>query len=147
MRNIKCIFCFVLLYFLSLTCLAQSCNNVVVNYKSGVKKDIPMDVIESVSFDNSASPEIEDYFYSISFEGEPIKIMSTEDADATEIDNQVMGYFNIVKVKEDLFYLYYIAVGKGEEIKNETYNLCMAYSTDGFHWTRGIPGIEGAIIL
>ena len=143
MRNIKCIFCLVLLYYLSLTCLAQSCNNVVVNYKSGVKKDIPMDVIESVSFDNSASPEIEDYFYSISFEGEPIKIMSTEDADATEIDNQVMGYFNIVKVKEDLFYLYYIAVGKGEEIKNETYDLCMAYSTDGFHWTRGIPGIEG----
>ena len=103
-----------------------------------------MDVIESVSFDNNASPETEDYYlYSISFEGEPIKIMSTEDADATEIDNQMMGYFNIVKVKDDLFYLYYIAVGKGEEIKNETYDLCMAYSTDGFHWTRGIPGVDG----
>jgi len=145
--NIRCIFSSVLLFSLSLTCLAQSCNNVVVNYKSGVKKEIPMDVIESVSFDNNASPETEDYLYSISFEGEPIKIMSTEDADVTEIDNQVMGYFNIVKVKEDLFYLYYIAVGKGEEIKNETYDLCMAYSTDGFHWTRGIPGEDGIVLM
>ncbi len=132
-----------LLMAFKLSACSQSPDNMKVHYKSGVTKDIPIELIDSITFTENKSGEDGEVFYSISFEGEPIKILSTEDADATEIDNQVMGYFNIVKVKENLFYLYYIAVGKGEEIKNETYDLCMAYSTDGFHWTRGIPGIEG----
>ena len=85
--------------------------------------------------------------YSISFIGEPIRILSTADEDITDVDATTMGYFNIVKVKEDLYYLYYIAVGRNEEIRDENYDLCMAYSSDGIRWKRGIPNKEGFVIM
>lgn len=146
MRNFKV--CFVVLLIVSqLSCTAQSCYNMVVNYKSGVEKKIPIEMVDSVTFDDEFVKGDNEYFYTISFVGDPIKIMSTADDDATDVDNQVMGYFNIVKVSEELFYLYYIAVGKDEKIANETYDLCMAWSNDGFNWTRGIPGGEGNIVM
>lgn len=101
----------------------------------------------SIELEDDTSWLEKEFLYSISFIGDPIQLMSTTDAEATEVDNKVMGYFNIVKVKKDLYYMYYIAVGKNEAVKNESYDLCMAWSKDGFHWMRGKPDGGGNIVM
>lgn len=143
----KYAFLVALLFIIPMESFSQSCSNMVVNYKSGAKRDIPMEAVDNITFDNNAKEENENFYYTISFVGNPIKILSTEDDDVTEVDNLIMGYFNIVKVQDDLYYLYYIAVGENEVISNETYDLCMAYSTDGFNWKRGIPDGDGNVVM
>lgn len=147
MKNLFISLSMLCMTFFSLSSLAQSCNSMVVNYKSGIEKNIPLEMVDSVTFTNHEDMDDEDFYYTIEFVGEPIKIMSTEDEKAASYDNRVLGYFNIVNVSENLYYLYYIAVGKDKEIKDDSYNLYMAWSTDGFHWIRGIPNGEGNMVM
>ena len=68
---------------------------------------------------------------------EPVTIMSSS-ADAKEegYDNRYLGYFTILQVKPDLFYMYYECNGTNRHVDN---HLAFAYSTDGMNWVKSYP--------
>lgn len=68
---------------------------------------------------------------------EPITIM-TSSSDATEFgfDNRYLGYFTILQIKPDLFYMYYECCGTNRNVNN---HLAFAYSTDGMNWVKSYP--------
>lgn len=69
--------------------------------------------------------------------GEPMVIMSSS-ADATEssYDNKYLGYFSILQLKPNLFYMYYECNGTNRHVDN---HIAFAYSTDGMNWVRSYP--------
>lgn len=74
----------------------------------------------------------------VSFPNTPIVILSPGDQDATEYDNASLGYSKIMKISEDMYYLYYSCLG--EHGSGDTaQRLGFAYSTDGFTYYRGFP--------
>ena len=78
----------------------------------------------------------------ISFPSPPIEICTS-----SELGVQFINYFNIVKVRDDMFYMYYQAFD-GEVFHNDfDQNIYFAYSTDGFHWKHERPGHMNNIIL
>lgn len=80
------------------------------------------------------------------FNDTPIQCISTDDANATQYDNKVIGNVCVVKISESMYYMYYVCCGQNEQSGDQYLHLAMAYSTDGFTWTRGIPnGIEPPI--
>ncbi len=82
---------------------------------------------------------------SVAFPDLPITIMSNTDAESTSYDNVLIGYNNILKISDSMYYLYYS--GMGEIGQGDTdQRLCFAYSTDGFTYTRGFPtGVEAPV--
>lgn len=71
----------------------------------------------------------------IVFPSDPIEIASN-----TDLNMQFINYFNIIKVKGDLYYMYYQAIGR-DVTWNSVWDqsLYFAYSRDGFHWTYEKP--------
>lgn len=69
--------------------------------------------------------------------GKPITIMSSP-ADVTKpgYDNKYLGYFTILQVKPDLFYMYYECNGTNHKVDN---HIAFAYSTDGLNWVKSYP--------
>lgn len=67
-------------------------------------------------------------------------VMATNDAEATQYDNLHIGYMNVLKIREDLYFMYYSCNGLSEYPASDSdQHLALAYSTDGVTWTRGIP--------
>lgn len=68
-------------------------------------------------------------------------VMATNDAEATQYDNLLIGYFNVLKVSDNLYYMYYSCCGQNDYpmADDGAQHLAFAYSTDGVTWTRGIP--------
>lgn len=71
--------------------------------------------------------------------GNPIEIMSTSDLNATDLDNRVLHFFNILQQSDSLYYLYYAAHGQTNPSGEYKQNILFAYSKDGVSYTRGFP--------
>lgn len=68
---------------------------------------------------------------------EPITIMSaSSDSKGASYDNRYLGYFTILQVKPDLYYMYYECSGTNHYVFN---HIAFAYSTDGLNWIRSFP--------
>lgn len=87
-----------------------------------------------------------DYVYKIEFKGNPIEIMSSTQA-FSSYDRVGLNYFNIIKIKEDLFYMYYLAFGEDTDGTDLSQRMLFAYSTDLFHWSKTIPQKDNNLIL
>lgn len=68
-------------------------------------------------------------------------VLSTADSGATQYDNLNIGYFNVLKISEEMYYMYYSCVGMNDypSANDGAQHLALAYSTDSVNWTRGIP--------
>jgi hypothetical protein len=83
---------------------------------------------------------------SVSCPDAAVEVMATDDETATQYDNLNIGYFNVVKVSDSMYYMYYSCIGKNDQYGDNYQHLAFAYSTDSLNWTRGIPsGIEAPI--
>lgn len=73
-------------------------------------------------------------------------VLSNEDAEASEYDNKLVNYGQIV-YNNGLYYLIYQGFGTyGTPESDASSNILMAYSQNGLTWTRGIPnGISAPI--
>lgn len=68
---------------------------------------------------------------------EPITIMlAASDSMGAGYDNRYLGYFTIVQLKPDLFYMYYECSGTNHYVFN---HIAFAYSTDGMNWIKSYP--------
>ena len=96
-------------------------------------------VNEHNKFNNTSFKQIR----KIVFPSDPIEIASN-----TDLNMQLINYFNIIRVKKDLYYMYYQAIGKDVPWNSEwDQNLYFAYSRDGFHWTHRKPnGVDNKIM-
>ena len=89
-------------------------------------------------------PDNREYTYNIHFPEPPVEIMSNIDKEATQYDSILINYFNIIKVKEDLYYMYYAAVGRLSERADDLgQGLFFAHSSNGFKWDRHFPQKSG----
>lgn len=76
----------------------------------------------------------------ISFNEAPTVCIATSDAAANQYDNYQFSFFNVLKISDSLYFLYYTCFGNTDDISNSSYkHLALAYSNDGTTWTRGIP--------
>ena len=78
----------------------------------------------------------------ISFNDAPSVCLSTSDESATEYDDYQFSFFNVLKISDSMYYLYYTCFGKDDKdnaLISSAKHLAMAWSTDGSKWTRGIP--------
>ena len=67
----------------------------------------------------------------------PITIMSARsDAQGESYDNRYLGYFTILQLKPDLYYMYYECHGTKRYVYN---HIAFAYSTDGINWIKSYP--------
>lgn len=86
---------------------------------------------------------------SIKFNYAPTKCISTSDSTATIYDDYQFSFFNVLKISDSMYYLYYTCFGEDDKenaSKSSYKHLALAYSTDGNKWTRGIPkGITAPI--
>lgn len=67
----------------------------------------------------------------------PIEIMSNLDEESVSHEDRVLDFFNIIQVKEDLFYMYYETWR--ESLEEFDQKVCFAYSNDCIHWTKKFP--------
>lgn len=84
--------------------------------------------------------------------GTPETCLSTADNDVTPYDNIYMGYNQVLKISDEMYYMYYDSAGNGDDFyeyqgivyaDTQKLSLKFAYSTDGLNWTRGYPqGID-----
>lgn len=85
----------------------------------------------------------------ISFNEAPTTCISTADSSANQYDNYQFSFFNVLKISDSMYYLYYTCFGEDDKenaSKSSYKHLALAYSTDGNKWTRGIPkGITAPI--
>ena len=78
----------------------------------------------------------------ISFDDKPIECISTSDDTATEYDNYQFSFFNVLKISDSMYYLYYTCFGENDKdnaLVSTSKHLALAYSTDCKKWIRGIP--------
>lgn len=83
----------------------------------------------------------------VNFPEAPIEIMSNLDESSSEYDCRLINYFNIIQVKENLFYMYYSAFGVNSGEEDIDQGLFFAYSTDAIHWKREKPNGKSNLIL
>lgn len=95
---------------------------------------------------NSDEDTLHNYIYRIEFVGNPIDIMSSTQ-ESSFYDKKGLNYFNIIKVKEDLFFMYYLAFGADSDGTDLSQRMLFAYSTNLFNWSRTIPKKDNNIIL
>lgn len=69
----------------------------------------------------------------------PVTIMSSTN-NSTQFDDALIGYFCIVQVKNDLFYMYYSSFGKGDVLWDNEQHLCFAFSENCIDWKKEVPG-------
>lgn len=91
-----------------------------------------------------SSSSFENYAF---FPEAPIEIMSNIDEDSSEYDCRVINYFNILQIKDGLYYMYYAAMGANSGERDIDQGLFFAYSTDAVHWTRKLPNGGGNMLL
>lgn len=87
-----------------------------------------------VSCGRTGNRDPQDRMFALSFPEEPVVLFDNSDA-----GKQLLGYFNIVQVREDLAYMYFIALEEGSEIKDFNHNLYFAWSEDLTHWKFELP--------
>ena len=81
--------------------------------------------------------------------GEPEVAISTQDEDVSIYDDLDFDYSKVLKISDNMYYMYYHAWGSGTTVPYAIDNTKLAYttlfahSTDGINWTRGFP--EGVI--
>ena len=83
----------------------------------------------------------------VDFPDPPVEIMSNLDESSSEYDCRLINYFNIVQVKEDLFYMYYAAFGNNSGEADIDQGLFFAYSSDAIHWKRETPDGGSNLLL
>ena len=72
--------------------------------------------------------------FKVSFPEKPVALFDNADAGL-----QVLSYFNIVKVGENDFRMYYSGIEPGDSIKDFNHNLYIATSNDLLHWSLENP--------
>lgn len=82
----------------------------------------------------------------LDFPEPPVEIMSNIDGSSSSYDCSLINYFNIIKVREDLFYMYYAAFGANSGAGDINQGLFFAYSSDCIHWNRKKPNGERNVI-
>lgn len=93
-------------------------------------------------FDNPTN-EIKNEITQILFPNPPIEIETNEGAGM-----QYINYFNILKLAEDKYYMYYTAFEYGVDLSpGWNQNVYFAYSTDGFHYIHKSPTGGGNLIM
>lgn len=76
----------------------------------------------------------------ISFNEAPTTCISTADSSANQYDNYQFSFFNVLKISDSRYFLYYTCFGQNDDTSRSSYkHLALAYSSDGTTWTRGIP--------
>ena len=77
--------------------------------------------------------------------GKPRTIMTTSTSSTTSsYDSKYLGYFTILQLKPDLYYMYYECLGTNPH--NRTH-IAFAYSKDGFNWVKEYPsGVKHTVI-
>lgn len=76
----------------------------------------------------------------ISFPEAPSVCIATSDSAANRYDNYQFSFFNVLKISDSMYFLYYTCFGKSDDTSSSSYkHLALAYSSDGTTWTRGIP--------
>lgn len=76
----------------------------------------------------------------IQFNEAPTTCIATSDASANQYDNYQFSFFNVLKISDSLYFLYYTCFGENDNKSSSSYkHLALAYSNDGNAWTRGIP--------
>ena len=83
----------------------------------------------------------------VNFPEAPIEIMSNLDESTSDFDCKYINYFNIVQVKDNLYYMYYAAKGKYSGETDIEQGLFFAYSNDAIHWKRETPDGGSNILL
>jgi hypothetical protein len=83
----------------------------------------------------------------VDFPEAPIEIMSNLDESSSEYDCRIINYFNIIQVRNDLYYMYYAAMGVNSGEKDIDQGLFFAYSTDAIHWARKLPTGSGNLLI
>lgn len=82
------------------------------------------------------------------FVGQPETIFENDDSTAQpDIDGGMLNYVCVLKISESMYYMYYECCASDVQWAGyDMLRLCLAYSTDGLHFTKGIPaGIEAPI--
>ena len=97
--------------------------------------------IENVQEDISHISGVENVtqINAVAFGQSPITLLANDDAGATAVDDGLLNDPAILKISDTLYYLYYCAFSKNGSHSDEDQVLCLAYSTDGFTYTRGLP--------
>ena len=67
----------------------------------------------------------------------PIEIMSSQDEEIKKKGIACLNYYNILKVSESLYYMYYESYMGRDDASASIVRL--AYSHDGFHWKNSLP--------
>lgn len=77
--------------------------------------------------------------------GEPEVAISTQDEDVSIYDDLDFDYSKVLKISDNMYYMYYHAWGSGTTVPYAidntklVYTTLFAHSTDGINWTRGFP--------
>lgn len=100
-----------------------------------------------VACDHGNNDNPSEFTTCVDFPEAPIEIMSNLDESSSDYDCRLINYFNIVQVKDDLFYLYYAAFGKNSGEADIDQGLFFAYSNDAIHWTRELPNGGSNLLL
>ncbi len=88
----------------------------------------------SVSCNDQRKTNCADELFSLSFPEEPVTLFDNSDA-----GKQLIAYYNIVQVSEDMAYMYFAALEEGVEVKDFNFNLYFACSEDLVHWKFTLP--------
>lgn len=88
---------------------------------------------------SSVSLENVERINSIAF-GTPNEIFSNDDnTKITDVDDGLLNNVSVIKINEQMYYMYYESMGKNDPLSDGEMRLCFAYSTDGLHFTKGFP--------
>lgn len=100
-----------------------------------------------VSCEHSNNDNPHDYGTCVVFPEAPVGIMSNIDESSSIFDCRLINYFNILQVKEGLFYMYYAALGVNSGETDIDQGLFFAYSNDAVHWKRELPNGGSNLLL
>ncbi len=101
-------------------------------------------VLMSCDHENKDVPAIGDYVF---FPEPPVEIMSNIDKESSDKDCAMLNWFNIIKIKDNLYYMWYAALGTSSGSTDIEQGLFFAYSCDAIHWKRNMPdGSDNTIV-
>lgn len=90
----------------------------------------------------SCKGDVSDTQYTISFPTAPVTLFTNGD-----VGKLVVNYFNIVKIADNQFRMYYSGEELGDELKDFNNNLYVAFSNDLVHWTHENPNGGDNVIM
>lgn len=85
--------------------------------------------------------------YSINFGESYITIMSSDDETLTYYDKIHLNYFNIIKVEDEMYFLYYLAFGEDTNGTDLSQRMLFAYSKDLQTWVKKLPNKRHNIVM